>query len=370
MKSTVLVVGAFDLLHAGHAKFLAEARSFGNELVVGVASDASRRLEKGEGHPLAGERDRAALLEFLKPVTAAYIVDEGDVSNLLERVRPHIFYTLSDDWVKGGIRKRKEASLLKSWGGKVIKVSKELPYLSSSEMVDRVADLKIRQVIEYFIGRVEPKSYSGRRSQAQYVNPKVGESVLAMGRPNVPSNLLSLMYFGKVVKSGSLSSLGQVLRARGKKIVFTALGGDLLHIGHARFLKKAAGWGDVLVVGIPSNRSMRRQKGLGRPVIDEQSRAELLCYLKGVDYVVIFDEDTVLETIEALEPDIFQTVEVREAEDVWNKDYKNSPEYQAVMSYGGRVVLCPRQAQGVSATNLINKAAKIRLEKMFRDCLK
>ncbi|MFH1895871.1 MAG: adenylyltransferase/cytidyltransferase family protein, partial [bacterium] len=231
-------------------------------------------------------------------------------------------------------------------------------------MVDRVADLKIKQVVEYFIGKVESKPYSGKLSQAQYYNPKFKESVLSVGTPNIPSNLLSFMYFGKVVKSQELALLGQALRKQGKKVVFTAMGGDLLHVGHAKFLKKAAELGNVLVVGTPSNQSMRRQKGAGRPIIDEQSRAELLCYLKGVDYVVIFGENTVLATLKTLKPDIFQTVD-----DVWNKNYKNSPEYRAVTKYGGKVVLCPKQAEGVSATQLINKAAKIRLEKMFHDCL-
>ena len=361
---TVLVIGAFDLLHAGHARFLAEARSYGDSLVVGVASDQSRARLKGEGHPMVSAHDRGALLKLLKPVDRVEIVEEDDATALIKKIEPSVLYTVADDWGKKGVRSKSEADLVKRFGGKVVKVAKDSPYLSSSEMINTVADLKIKQVIEYFIGTVEAKGYSGKRSEAEYVNPKVKEDVLAMPRPNIPTNLISLIYCGKVINAKDLNALGEQLRFAGKKVVFTALSGDLMHYGHAKFIEKGANMGNILIVGTPSNSSMRKQKGKGRPIIDEQSRAELFCYIKGVDYVVIFDEDTVLETLHRLKPNIFQTVD-----DSWNKEYKESPEYKYVRSYGGKVVLTTKQAEGISATQLINRAAKLRLKKMFNDCL-
>jgi rfaE bifunctional protein nucleotidyltransferase chain/domain len=343
---------------------LAEARALGDELVVGISSDESRRRLKGPGHPIVGESDRSAMLEFLKPVSSAIIVDEGSILNLLKKLKPQILYTVKDEWGKTGIRKREEAKYIKSYGGRVIKVLKEFPYLSSSEMVDRVADLKIKQVIEYFMGKVDLKPYSGKRSEAAYFNPKAKESVLSFSKPNVPSSLLGLLHFGKIIGFKNLSALGADLEKAKKKVVFTAVGGDLLHIGHAKFLAKARGLGDVLVVGIPSNASMRRQKGAGRPIIDEKARAELLCYLKPVDYVVVFPQDTVLQTLKDLKPGVFQTVK-----DSWNKGFRKSPEYRLVRAYGGHVIRVEKQARGVSATYLINKAAKIRLNAMFKECL-
>lgn len=359
--NSVLVVGAFDLLHAGHGRFLADARSFGDRLVVGIASDSSRVRLKGPGHPIVPEKDRAEMIKCLKPVDDALIVDEDNALPLIKKIKPAVLYTLKDDWEKS-IRKSQEMEFIKTYGGRVMTVKKELPYLSSSEMLDRVADLKIRQVIEYFMGRVELKSYSGKLSRAEYINPKANEAVLSFSKPNTPSNLLSLVHFGKEVGFDRLAALREDKSK--KKIVFSAVGADLLHIGHAKFLAKAAEKGDILVVGTPSNDSMRRQKGAGRPIIDEKARAELLCFIKGVDYVVIFPQNTILETLKQLKPDIFQSVK-----DDWNKGYRKSAEYLAVKEYGGKVILEEKQAEGMSATQLINKAAGVRVKKMFKECL-
>lgn len=170
---------------------------------------------------------------------------------------------------------------------------------------------------------------------------------------------------GKLVSPHTLRELGEKLRRERKKIVFTSGTFDLIHVGHARFLQKAKSLGDILVVGVPSNQAVRMFKGDGRPVVGEKARAEVLLYLEPVDFVTIFPEKTVAKTLEKLKPHIFFTVK-----EEWNINYKKSPEYKIVTSYGGKVVISPRQAPFISASEIIEKAAGIRVKKIFESCLK
>jgi len=94
------------------------------------------------------------------------------------------------------------------------------------------------------------------------------------------------------------------LRGAGKQIVFTNGVFDLLHIGHLRYLQRARALGDALFVGVNSDRSVRTNKGPGRPVTPQDERAEVLEALTFVDGTIIFDEDTPRELIEALQPDV------------------------------------------------------------------
>jgi rfaE bifunctional protein nucleotidyltransferase chain/domain len=94
------------------------------------------------------------------------------------------------------------------------------------------------------------------------------------------------------------------LRASGRTIVFTNGVFDLLHVGHLRYLQRARGLGDALIVGVNSDRSVRAIKGLDRPITSEAERAEVLEALACVDGVVIFDEATPHDLIAAIQPDI------------------------------------------------------------------
>lgn len=108
-----------------------------------------------------------------------------------------------------------------------------------------------------------------------------------------------------IVTWEELARLLAPLREAGKRIVFTNGCFDILHRGHVEYLQEAAALGDRLVIGLNSDASVRRQgKGPGRPLNDEQSRAKVLAALRGVDAVVIFEEDTPMELIRALEPDV------------------------------------------------------------------
>ena len=112
------------------------------------------------------------------------------------------------------------------------------------------------------------------------------------------------MVYGKekIISAAELSSLRQ--RYPGKRIVFTNGCFDLLHVGHIRSLRYAAQQGDVLVVGLNSDASVRRLKGADRPVIKQEDRAEMLAALDCVDHIVIFGEDTPYALVESLRPDV------------------------------------------------------------------
>lgn len=96
----------------------------------------------------------------------------------------------------------------------------------------------------------------------------------------------------------------QAWRASGRRVVFTNGCFDLLHAGHVRLLEAARAQGDLLVVGLNSDASVRRLKGPSRPVLPEAERAEALLALEAVDRVVLYEQDTPLETIRALVPDL------------------------------------------------------------------
>jgi D-beta-D-heptose 7-phosphate kinase / D-beta-D-heptose 1-phosphate adenosyltransferase len=106
----------------------------------------------------------------------------------------------------------------------------------------------------------------------------------------------------KIKNLDVLSHLIAKERARGRQVVFTNGCFDLLHVGHVKYLQKARGLGDLLVVGLNSDASVRRLKGERRPLIEESERAHILAALDCIDYVVLFDEDTPLRVIEALSP--------------------------------------------------------------------
>jgi D-beta-D-heptose 7-phosphate kinase/D-beta-D-heptose 1-phosphate adenosyltransferase len=108
----------------------------------------------------------------------------------------------------------------------------------------------------------------------------------------------------KIKSPPALKKILAALRTKGKKIVFTNGCFDLLHRGHVEYLKKARQMGDLLVVGLNSDASVRRLKGAGRPVNRQADRAAVLAALECVDFITIFNEDTPFKTIKALMPDV------------------------------------------------------------------
>lgn len=155
------------------------------------------------------------------------------------------------------------------------------------------------------------------------------------------------MYKKKIVLLTEAKKITQTLRREGKKIVFTNGCFDLLHIGHIRTFKFCKRLGDVLIVGLNSDASVRALKGNTRPLVPEKERAEILSALSDVDYVIVFKTRTPLPLIQAIKPDIH----------VKGGDYKDVtalPEYPVVKKYGGKVVLASK-VKNKSTTNLIKR---------------
>lgn len=109
---------------------------------------------------------------------------------------------------------------------------------------------------------------------------------------------------GEVVTRSELLRIRQELRRAGKRVVFTNGCFDILHRGHVEYLAKAKALGDILIVGLNSDDSVRRLKGPGRPIVGEEDRAVMLAALRVVDLVTLFPEETPYELIRAVVPDI------------------------------------------------------------------
>ena len=134
-----------------------------------------------------------------------------------------------------------------------------------------------------------------------------------------------------------------------RRLVFTNGVFDIVHPGHVRYLRDARALGDALVVAVNSDRSVRANKGPGRPINPEQERAEVLAALASVDAVVLFDEDTPREVIARLQPDVLVKGSDWAASDIVGRD--------VVEARGGRVVRMDFAA-GFSTTKLIEQVRK------------
>jgi len=140
------------------------------------------------------------------------------------------------------------------------------------------------------------------------------------------------------------------LRKEGKKIIFTNGCFDILHVGHVRYLKEAKKIGDILIVAINSDSSVRAIKGDKRPLIPEDERADMVASLESVDYVTIFHEPTPLELIEYLQPHIIVKGGNWAEEEVVGRE--------SVKKWGGMVVIVP-EIMGASTSGIIEKIIKV-----------
>jgi rfaE bifunctional protein nucleotidyltransferase chain/domain len=156
----------------------------------------------------------------------------------------------------------------------------------------------------------------------------------------MPSKVISLKKIVKIRKE---------LKKEGKKVVFTNGCFDILHKGHVHLLKRAKKLGDILIVGLNSDSSVKRIKGEKRPIFSVRDRAFVLSSIDVVDYIVIFNEDTPLKVIKAIEPDVL----VKGAD--WDKNSIVGREI--VESLGGKVVRIPL-LKGFSTTSVIEKITK------------
>lgn len=148
------------------------------------------------------------------------------------------------------------------------------------------------------------------------------------------------------VKKEELQTLLKELRKDGKTIVTTNGCFDILHVGHVRYLEETKKYGDVLIVALNSDKSVKSIKGEGRPINNETDRAEVLNALKSVDYVVLFDEDSPANLLAEIKPD----VHTKGAD--YNVD--TLPEAKIIMENGGRLEFI-QFVPGKSTTSTIEK---------------
>jgi D-beta-D-heptose 7-phosphate kinase/D-beta-D-heptose 1-phosphate adenosyltransferase len=149
---------------------------------------------------------------------------------------------------------------------------------------------------------------------------------------------------GRIVNLDEIIEIRNKLKSEGKKIVFTNGCFDILHRGHVEYLMRAKELGDVLIVGLNSDSSVRKIKGEGRPIVPQEDRAFILSNLAFVDYVVIFDEPTPYELISKIVPDVLVKGSDWSVENVVGRD--------VVEANGGKVVLI-ELTPNRSTTNII-----------------
>lgn len=154
----------------------------------------------------------------------------------------------------------------------------------------------------------------------------------------------------KILSREQLKSEIDRLRKGGKKISFTNGCFDILHVGHVRYLRDARRTGDVLILALNSDASVRAIKGEKRPLVPEDERADVVASLEAVDFVTLFDELTPLELIECLRPDVIVKGGDWAEEDVVGRD--------SVRKWGGKVVIIP-ETEGASTTNIVEKIKKV-----------
>ena len=151
---------------------------------------------------------------------------------------------------------------------------------------------------------------------------------------------------GKVVVRANIEALVKDLRKDGKTVVTTNGCFDILHVGHVRYLQKTKTFADYSVVLLNSDKSVRSIKGPTRPVNNENDRAEILCALSCVDYVVLFDEDSPESLIAQIKPDVHTK----------GADYtvETLPEAKTIIENGGRIEFISF-VEGKSTTSIIEK---------------
>ena len=154
----------------------------------------------------------------------------------------------------------------------------------------------------------------------------------------------------KICTRESLKDKIDQLRKEGKKIVFTNGCFDVLHVGHTRYLREAKRSGDILILALNSDESVRTLKGDKRPLIPEAERADVVASLESVDFVTIFHELTPMTLIEFIKPDVLIKGGDWEKEQVVGR--------KSVKRWGGRVVIIP-EIKGSSTTNIIEKILNV-----------
>ena len=154
----------------------------------------------------------------------------------------------------------------------------------------------------------------------------------------------------KIKTMAELIPIVERLKKENKSIVTTNGAFDLFHYGHLKTLRFAKKQGDVLIIALNSDASVKKYKSEKRPIIPEQERTEILAAIEYVDYLVLFDEKTPVSLLERIKPDVH----------VKGSEYKdNIPERETVEKHGGMVVFIDRHKDDVSTTKIAEKILSI-----------
>ena len=150
----------------------------------------------------------------------------------------------------------------------------------------------------------------------------------------------------KIKTQDELKPILDKLKKEGKKVVFTNGCFDILHVGHVRYLKEAKGYGDMLIVAVNSDSSVKSIKGDKRPIVSQSERAEVVAALEMVDYVTMFDEDTPYNIIKKLQPDVLIKGGDWTIDKIIGRDI--------VEARGGKVIAIPF-IEGASTTGIVER---------------
>lgn len=156
----------------------------------------------------------------------------------------------------------------------------------------------------------------------------------------------------KLVSLEQLMKLVAQSRLQGKRIAWTNGCFDIIHAGHVDYLERSKAYGDLLIVGLNSDASVKQLKGELRPIFSERDRAKVLCALSAVDLVIIFSEKSPIKIIEHLKPDFY----IKGGD--YTIDTIDQAERKVIESYGGQIVLLPMVA-GVSSSIIVEKIKKL-----------
>ena len=158
---------------------------------------------------------------------------------------------------------------------------------------------------------------------------------------------------GKIITKDELMTIIPELKQQEKTIVTTNGSFDMFHSGHLKSLKFAREQGDILIVGLNSDSSVKKYKSASRPIIPEEQRAEIVASIIYVDYVVLFDETTPINLLEMIKPDVH----------VKGSEYKKKiPEKQIVEKNGGKIVFIERDELKISTSEIIKKIKEMKEE--------
>jgi D-beta-D-heptose 7-phosphate kinase/D-beta-D-heptose 1-phosphate adenosyltransferase len=173
----------------------------------------------------------------------------------------------------------------------------------------------------------------------------------AVTRDEIRAEIASTQRLGaqKIIDCDTAARFAEEHRRRGETVVFTNGCFDLLHVGHLQVLAESAAHGDVLVVGVNSDGSVRRLKGPERPIINERDRAALLAALGCVDYVVVYDDDTPHRLLRAIRPDVLVKGGTYALDEVVG--------HEVVEGYGGRVAVTGT-IDGISTTRIVQSLTR------------